>query len=59
LRPVTGVTKLNPSIFPEVCLNFFSLLVGILESFWDPVRAHPVNMLFQILPVLTYEFCYL
>jgi hypothetical protein len=28
-----GVTKLNPSIFSKVCLNFFSLLVGILESF--------------------------
>jgi hypothetical protein len=33
LRPVTGVTKLNPSIFSKVYLNFFSLLVGILESF--------------------------
>jgi hypothetical protein len=33
LRPVTGVTKLNPSIFSKVCLNFFSLLVDILESF--------------------------
>jgi hypothetical protein len=31
LRPVTGVTKLNPSIFSKVFLNFFSLLVGILE----------------------------
>jgi hypothetical protein len=28
-----GVTKLNPSIFSKVCLNFFSLLVGILSSF--------------------------
>jgi hypothetical protein len=44
LRPVTGVIKLNPSIFSKVCLNFFSLLVGILESFRDPVRAHPVSM---------------
>jgi hypothetical protein len=26
-----GVTKLNPSIFSKVCLNFFSLLVGILD----------------------------
>jgi hypothetical protein len=33
LRSVTGVTKLNPSIFSKVCLNFFSILVGILESF--------------------------
>jgi hypothetical protein len=33
LRPVTGVTKLNPSIFSKVFLNCFSLLVGILESF--------------------------
>jgi hypothetical protein len=33
LRPVTGVIKLNPSIFSKVCLHLFSLLVGILESF--------------------------
>jgi hypothetical protein len=33
LRPVTGVTKLNLFIFSKVFLNFFSLLVGILESF--------------------------
>jgi hypothetical protein len=33
LRSVTGVTKLDPSIFSKVYLNFFSLLVGILESF--------------------------
>jgi hypothetical protein len=33
LRPVKGVTKLNPSIFSKVFLNFFSLLVRILESF--------------------------
>jgi hypothetical protein len=33
LRPVTGVTKLNPSIFSKVFLNFFSLLIGVLESF--------------------------
>jgi hypothetical protein len=33
LRPVTGVTKLNHSIFSKVFLNFFSLLVGILKSF--------------------------
>jgi hypothetical protein len=39
LRPVMGVTKLNPSIFSKVCLNFFSLLVGILEAFLDPVRT--------------------
>jgi hypothetical protein len=31
LRPVTGVTKMNSSIFSKVFLNFFSLLVGILE----------------------------
>jgi hypothetical protein len=35
LRPVTGITKLNPSIFSKVFLNFFSLLVGILGSFCD------------------------
>jgi hypothetical protein len=33
LRPVTGVKKLKPSIFSKVFLNFFSLLVDILESF--------------------------
>jgi hypothetical protein len=33
LRPVMGFTKLNPSIFSKVFLNFYSLLVGILESF--------------------------
>jgi hypothetical protein len=33
LRPVTGITELNPSIFSKVFLNFFSLLVGILGSF--------------------------
>jgi hypothetical protein len=33
LTPVTDVTKLNPSIFSKVFLNFFSLLVGILKSF--------------------------
>jgi hypothetical protein len=33
LRPDTGVTKLNPSIFSKVFLNFFSLLIGILEYF--------------------------
>jgi hypothetical protein len=33
LRPVTGVAKLNPSIFSKEFLNFFSLLVCILESF--------------------------
>jgi hypothetical protein len=32
LRPVTGVTKLNSSIFSKVCLNFFSLLVGVRGS---------------------------
>jgi hypothetical protein len=33
LRPVTGVTKLNPSIFSKVFLNSFYLSVGILKSF--------------------------
>jgi hypothetical protein len=33
LRPVTGVTKLNPSIYSKVFLHFFSFLVDILESF--------------------------
>jgi hypothetical protein len=33
LRIVTGVTKLYPSIISKVFLNFFSLLVGILQSF--------------------------
>jgi hypothetical protein len=30
MRPVTGVTKLNPSILSKVFLNFSSLLVGML-----------------------------
>jgi hypothetical protein len=33
LGPVTGLTKLNPSIFSKVFQNLFSFLVGILESF--------------------------
>jgi hypothetical protein len=33
LRPVTGVAKLNPSIFSNIFLNFFFLLVHISESF--------------------------
>jgi hypothetical protein len=33
LRLVKGVTKLNPSISSKAFLNFFSLLVGTLESF--------------------------
>jgi hypothetical protein len=33
LTPVTGITKLNPSIFSKVFLNLFSVLPGILESF--------------------------
>jgi hypothetical protein len=39
LRPVTGFTKLNPSIFSKVCLNFFSVLVGILESFLESCQS--------------------
>jgi hypothetical protein len=50
LRPVTGVIKLNPSIFSKVFLNFISFLIAILGSFWDPVRAHRVNMLFPKIP---------
>jgi hypothetical protein len=60
LRHVTGVTKLNPSIFSKVFLNYFSLLVGISESFFlDPVSAHPVNMLFPNFSILINVFCYL
>jgi hypothetical protein len=33
LRPVTDVTKLNPSVFSKVFLNFFSILVSILDSY--------------------------
>jgi hypothetical protein len=37
LRPVTDITKQNPSTIWDVIPNFFFLLVDILRSFFDIV----------------------
>jgi hypothetical protein len=43
LRSVINIKKENPSIIAAVFPNFLFLVADILKSFWNLVRAHPVN----------------
>jgi hypothetical protein len=55
LRSVTGVTKLNRSIFLKVCLNFFSLLVGILETFLGSCQSSSCQQDLTVKFIMTTE----